>query len=219
MPRLVSKHDEVSALWGFGKSTTHLKPLVHDDLPRNRSSRDDYPRSVQHEPEHTSDIFDGSLHWHAAALRSTGDGSMRLNEKLLKATAMKSVLQERKRLKCPAEGRLQWEPEPLIEDRRVDPAEVHKRLQVAVHEIGHAGIGTEQARLDGRTGQKHRAGGAVVGAGRAVLFDSAAELAETQHQDAVRQLGVRQVVEECFRAPESSPSSPKWVPNCCECVS
>jgi hypothetical protein len=35
----------------------------------------------------------------------------------------------------------------------------------------------------------------VVSAGRGVLFDSAAEFAETQDKHAVRQLGVRQVVE------------------------
>jgi hypothetical protein len=58
-----------------------------------------------------------------AAPRLTGNSSLRLNEKLLTATAKKSALQERKRLKCAAEGRVTWEPEPLIEDRRVDPAE------------------------------------------------------------------------------------------------
>jgi hypothetical protein len=41
----VSEFDEFSAFWGLDKSTTRVKPLVRDDLLRNRSSRDDYPRS------------------------------------------------------------------------------------------------------------------------------------------------------------------------------
>ena len=56
----------------------------------------------------------------------------------------------------------------------------------------------EQTRLDGRPGQEHRAGGAVVGTARTVLLHAAAELAEAEHQNAVSQLRLVQVVEERF---------------------
>ena len=119
----------------------------------------------------------------------------------------------------PPKGGMGGNAEPVFEDRGVDPAEVDDRLEVAVVEVGQARIGADQAGLDPRTGEEYRARGAVVGPCRAILSYPAAELAEAEHQDAVGQLRVGEVVEEGLEGAESSLSSPKCVFDCCEWVS
>ena len=78
----------------------------------------------------------------------------------------------------------------------------------------------DESGLDARAGKEDRAGRAVVGAQRAVLFGPAAELAEGHQQHAIGQLRGGQVVEKRAQsAPASSPSSRAWVGNWTACES
>lgn len=68
--------------------------------------------------------------------------------------------------------------EPLVQQGRVDGAEVGVHPQVAVVEVRQAGVFAVDAALDGPAREEHDAGRPVVGAGRAVLLDAPAELRE-----------------------------------------
>src|SRR5690606_19763070 len=59
--------------------------------------------------------------------------------------------------------------QPVLEHPGVDAAEVEVEFQVAVVEVREGGVVAEEAGADHRASEKHRGGGAVVGAGGAVL--------------------------------------------------
>jgi hypothetical protein len=71
------------------------------------------------------------------------------------------------RLVAAPERRNGVDPQPIPQRGRVDAAEIHRPLQVAVHQVGQAGWGPCEARPDAGPGQEHRARGAVVGPERA----------------------------------------------------
>ena len=69
--------------------------------------------------------------------------------------------------------RLLWPgAQPILQDRRVDAPEVKARLQIPGLQIGEAGRVPHESGLDPVSSQKDPAGGAVVGARRAVLLDA-----------------------------------------------
>src|SRR5829696_2200570 len=73
--------------------------------------------------------------------------------------------------------------EPPVEQRGVDAAEVGRVLQVTVVEVCQRRVPAVDAALYFAADDEHRAGGAVVGAGGAVLAHATAELAEAHHRD------------------------------------
>src|SRR5690349_7331926 len=59
--------------------------------------------------------------------------------------------------------------EPILQDSAVDGAEVDVELEVAVFEVGQAGVVAEEARLHAAPGDVERRARAMVGAGRAIF--------------------------------------------------
>src|SRR6266852_2836750 len=76
--------------------------------------------------------------------------------------------------KLRAEDGLAVAAEPLVEQGRIQAAEVGVVLQVAVVEVLQAGVVADEAALHARTGDEEARAGAVVGS-RAVFVDAAAE--------------------------------------------
>ena len=76
--------------------------------------------------------------------------------------------------------------EPLVEQGGVDGAVVGVEAQVAVVQVGQAGVVAVDAALDARAGYEHDAGRAVVGALRAVLLAAPPKFREGHHRDVLR---------------------------------
>ena len=87
-------------------------------------------------------------------------------------------------------------PEPLLNHRRVDAAEVGSHLQVTVVQIRQAGVLAVESALDAAANDEHRGGGSVVGAEAGVLFDAASELGEHHDGDVVGPADTFQVFDE-----------------------
>ena len=90
--------------------------------------------------------------------------------------------------------------QPLVEQGRVDAAEVDGVDRVAVLEAGQVGVRAVQAGLDGLAQEEDRGRGAVVGPAAAVLAQPPAELREDQHQHPLGFARILQVVEERLAA-------------------
>src|SRR6516164_4928017 len=80
-------------------------------------------------------------------------------------------LQEVEMLELVAQDDAAVAQEPLVEQRRVELAEVGVVLQVAVVKVFQARVGADQAALDGGPGNEQAGARAVIGALAAVLMD------------------------------------------------
>ena len=77
----------------------------------------------------------------------------------------------------------------------------HESSWNAVQQIAEQRRFADKTGLYARPGEEDGTGSAVVGAGRDILADGPAALAEEQHHHAVRQLGRGQIVEEGLQGP------------------
>src|SRR5208283_488654 len=111
-------------------------------------------------------------------------------------TALPSV-QEGWLLKGAIDDRRRIELQPLVEDRRVDAAEVHVRVEVALNQM--LGLQrrhfTVMATLDLLAEHKGDAAGAMIGS-RAVVANATAELGEQQHDHIVGVVVLAKVLHE-----------------------
>src|SRR5262249_36859982 len=104
--------------------------------------------------------------------------------------------EDRKRSELRAKHTIARTAEPAVQERGIDPAEVDGVLRVAVGQVAQVGIGAVQPRLDPRSEQEHRGGGAVIGAAAGVLRKTTPELRKDQHQRPAGVSRLAQVVEE-----------------------
>jgi hypothetical protein len=90
---------------------------------------------------------------------------------------------------------LRWDAEPILKYGGVHASEIQRHFQVAFSiEIEKAGRRSDEPTPHSRAGEEHRAGGAVVGALRTVLFDPPSEFTETKDGHAVVEPGVGEIV-------------------------
>src|SRR5579859_6812467 len=111
-----------------------------------------------------------------------------------------SYLHDRNRLEFAAEDWLHGGVEPGLEDAGVDTAEIGGVFEVAVIQVGEGGVFADDAGFYTGAEEEHGGGGAVVCAGAGVLGDTAAELAEGHHENALIVLLVLHVLPEGFDA-------------------
>jgi len=95
-----------------------------------------------------------------------------------------------------AEDRLGGSRQPFVQQGGVDAAVVGVHAQVAVVEVGQAGVVAVDAAFDPASGEEHDAGGAVVCPGGAVFFDTPTELGEGHGHDIVGPALKREIVVE-----------------------
>ena len=79
-----------------------------------------------------------------------------------------------------------WDVEPLVQNARIDPAEVHLHLEIAARvEVREAWLCAVHAGLDAGTEKEHRLGLAVVGSSTVVFGRPASELTVGEGENAV----------------------------------
>ena len=74
------------------------------------------------------------------------------------------------------------QPSQSFEQRGVDLTEIGVKFEIAVVQIGQAGMFTHQSCPHSRSGKKHGSGSAVIGSFAGVFRNSPSEFAERHHQ-------------------------------------
>ena len=89
---------------------------------------------------------------------------------------------QRQGLEGAAQGFFRSQAQPILQDGRIDAAEVDRDSQVAVDQLGEARVGPEQPRPNARARREDRAGRSMVAPLRSVLGDAPAEFALERDQ-------------------------------------
>src|SRR5262245_35417213 len=84
------------------------------------------------------------------------------------------------RLELPPKNRLALRPEPMLQNARINGAEIQVELRVALEQISGSQTWhfAEETSFYFVTNDEHRPSGAVISAGVSVLRDATAKLAE-----------------------------------------
>src|SRR5262245_4568191 len=111
------------------------------------------------------------------------------------------LVQEGRLLELATGDRFRIQLQPLVQNRRVDAAEVRARVQVALNQLLRleGGVFAVVTAFDTVAEDEGRPGGAVVRP-RAVVVDAAAELREQQDDDVVGMVVLAEVCREGLEA-------------------